>query len=288
MHTVSEHPHRLLPSPPDRRTVVSALEVGARRHMVHALLEVDVTEARRRLRAHRERTGEALSFTAFVVGCLARAVDADRRLHACRDWRGRLVLFEDVDVATLVEPAPGEVAIPHILRAANRRPLGDLHTELRAVQARPASSAQRSGALVRLAPWVPGPLLRLALRALGRAPHWLKRTSGTAVVTSVGMFGGGGGWGLGIVPLHTLALVLGGIAKKPGVVGDRIEARETLSLTVSVDHDLVDGAPAARFVEALRTLLEEAHGLPPEPGPEGAPEPAPPGAPGGPPAGAPG
>jgi pyruvate/2-oxoglutarate dehydrogenase complex dihydrolipoamide acyltransferase (E2) component len=75
------------------------------------------------------------------------------------------------------------------------------------------------------------------------------------------MFGGGGGWGIGIVPLHTLALVLGGITRKPGVVGDRIEVREYLALTVSVDHDLVDGAPAARFVESLRALVEGANGL---------------------------
>jgi len=262
---VSGAPHRVIPFDRARRTVVGALEVGARRHMIHALVELDVTEPRRRLRAHRARTGEALSFTAFVVGCLARAIDGDRRLHAYRDWRGRIVLFEDVDVVTLVEPEAGEVAIPHILRAANRRTVRELHEELRAVQARPAASAQRSGVLARLAGWVPGPLLRLTLRALGRAPHWLKRTSGTAVVTSVGMFGGGGGWGLGIVPLHTLALVLGGIARKPGVVGDRIEPREYLALTVSVDHDLVDGAPAARFVETLRALIEGAHGLAPEP-----------------------
>jgi pyruvate/2-oxoglutarate dehydrogenase complex dihydrolipoamide acyltransferase (E2) component len=266
---VSDAPHRLLPFARARRTVVGALEVGARRHMVHALVELDVTEPRRRLRAHRERTGEALSFTAFVVGCLASAIDADRRLHAYRDWRGRLVLFEDVDVVTLVEPEAGQVAIPHILRAANRRSLRQLHDELRAVQARPAASAQRSGVLARLAGWVPGPLLRLTLRALGRAPHWLKRTSGTTVVTSVGMFGGGAGWGIGIVPLHTLALVLGGISRKPGVVGDRIEVREYLALTVSVDHDLVDGAPAARFVEALRVLVEGGHGL--EQGPEAPP-----------------
>ncbi len=265
---MNEAPHQLVPFARARRTVVGALEVGARRHMIHALVEVDVTEPRRRLQALRERTGEARSFTAFVVSCLARAIETDRRLHAYRDWRGRLVLFEDVDVATLVEPAAGQVAIPHIIRAANRRTIRQLHDELRAVQARPASSAQRSGLLARLSGWVPGPVLRLTLRALGRAPHWLKRTSGTTVVTSVGMFGGGGGWGIGIVPLHTLALVLGGIARKPGVVGERIELREYLSLTVSVDHELIDGAPAARFVESLRALIEGAHGLEREPVPE--------------------
>ncbi len=112
MPAVRDAPFQLLPFARARRTVVGALEVGARRHMVHALVELDVTEPRRRLRAHRERTGQALSFTAFVVSCLARAIDADKRLHAYRDWRGRLVLFEDVDVVTLVEPEAGATAGP--------------------------------------------------------------------------------------------------------------------------------------------------------------------------------
>jgi pyruvate/2-oxoglutarate dehydrogenase complex dihydrolipoamide acyltransferase (E2) component len=34
-----------------------------------------------------------------------------------------------------------------------------------------------------------------------------------------------------------------------------------LDLTVSVDHDIVDGAPAARFVNNLRTRLENADGM---------------------------
>jgi hypothetical protein len=65
----------------------------------------------------------------------------------------------------------------------------------------------------------------------------------------------GGGWGIP-VPNHTLQLTLGGIARKPGVIDDRIEIREYLSVTISFDHDIVDGAPAARFVQHLRELVE--------------------------------
>ena len=37
--------------------------------------------------------------------------------------------------------------------------------------------------------------------------------------------------------------------------------REYLSLTISVDHDLVDGAPAARFTGRLKELIESGYGL---------------------------
>lgn len=258
---MSDDAFEVRPFPRSRHDVVDALEVGVRRHVVHALLEIDVTRPRALLREREARTGERLSFTAFVVASLGRAVDADRRLHACRDWRGRLVLFDEVDVVTLVEPEPGAVAVPHVVRAANRRGVLELHEELRRVQRTPAASAQRSGRLARLSPLVPGPRRRLFLRGLRRCPRWQKRVAGTALVTSVGMFGAGAGWAVGIVPLHTLALTVGGVTRKPGVVDGRVEPRELLCLTVSVDHDVVDGAPAARFVARLRELLEGGEAL---------------------------
>ncbi len=252
-------PFEVRPFPRERHDVVDALEVGVRRHMVHALLELDVTRARERLRAG--APGERLSFTAFVVASLARAIDEDRRLHAYRDWRGRLVLFEEVDVVTLVESDVDRVAIPHVIRAANRRTVREIHDEIRRVQAEPASSAQRSGALARLSPLVPGFVRRLFLRALRRNPRWLKRTAGTTIVTSIGMFGIGAGHLVGIVPLHTLGLTVGAITPKPAVVDGRIAPREVRAVTASIDHDVVDGAPAARFARRLREIVEGAEVL---------------------------
>lgn len=251
----------LRPFPPGRQDVIDALEVGVRRHMVHALLELDVTRPRQLILDHETRTGERISFTAFVVASLARAIDRDRLLHAYRDWRGRLVLFDEVDVVTLVEPEPGAVAIPHVIREANRLTVREIQGEIRTVQVKPAASAQRSGALARLSRFVPAPLRRLFFRLLRRSPHLMKRTAGTTLVTSVGMFGVGAGWAVGIVPLHTACLTVGGIAVRPGIVEGRVEPREQLALTLSVDHDLVDGAPAARFVKHLRELVEGAEVL---------------------------
>ena len=41
---------------------------------------------------------------------------------------------------------------------------------------------------------------------------------------------------------------------------DRIEPREILNLTVVFDHDVADGAPAARFVWRLVELIESGYG----------------------------
>ncbi len=40
-----------------------------------------------------------------------------------------------------------------------------------------------------------------------------------------------------------------------------IAIREYLSLTISLNHDLIDGAPAARFTQRLKDLIESGYGL---------------------------
>ncbi|HEU4708147.1 MAG TPA: 2-oxo acid dehydrogenase subunit E2 [Methylophilaceae bacterium] len=112
-----------------------------------------------------------------------------------------------------------------------------------------------------MAPYVPGFIRDVFYWAFRQNPRWLKARAGTVVVTSVGLFGQGAGWGLTFLPFHTLGLTIGGIAEKPGVVEGRIAIREYLSLTLSFDHDIVDGAPAARFTQQLKELLEQGYGL---------------------------
>jgi pyruvate/2-oxoglutarate dehydrogenase complex dihydrolipoamide acyltransferase (E2) component len=54
---------------------------------------------------------------------------------------------------------------------------------------------------------------------------------------------------------------VGGIARKPAVIEERVEPRDMLDLTVAFDHDVVDGGPAARFVKRLVELIESGYGL---------------------------
>ena len=56
-------------------------------------------------------------------------------------------------------------------------------------------------------------------------------------------------------------LTLGGISERPVATDGRVEPREILCMTISLDHDTVDGAPAARFVSRLTELIESGHGL---------------------------
>jgi pyruvate/2-oxoglutarate dehydrogenase complex dihydrolipoamide acyltransferase (E2) component len=254
--------HRRKAFPRERRLVLDTLQMGRRRPMMHGLLEVDVTAPRRLMREHREQTGESLSFTAFVLACVGKAVAAHPEVHAVRDWLGRLVMFEDVDVTTIVEvDVEGRrFGLARVVRDANRRSFRDIHNEIRSVQS--------AGSMPRGLRWAakgmlfaPGPLRRGIFRFLLCFPRFRKQHTGTVLLTAVGMFGGGAGWGFSAPGIHGLSIVVGGIASRNGRGEDDPLGREVLYLTVSADHELIDGAPLARFIRDLRELIEGGDGV---------------------------
>jgi pyruvate/2-oxoglutarate dehydrogenase complex dihydrolipoamide acyltransferase (E2) component len=245
--------------PPSRRLVVGAMRAGRRVAPMYGLLDLDVTEARRRCRA----ATPPLSFTAFVVACAARAAAAHPDVHAYRDWRGRVVRHRYVDVGTLLEIAgpDGPLPLAHLIRDADVRSVSDISAELRAIKAEPTASL--SGRLLRRA----GPVAFHLPGAVGGF-YWLlarsirmRRIAGTVSVTSVGMFAGGGGFAISFPTPITLGLVVGGVSPRPRAVDGAVEIRDVLELTVMVDHNVVDGAPAARFGAELRRLIESAEPL---------------------------
>lgn len=118
----------------------------------------------------------------------------------------------------------------------------------------------------RLSDALPVPLLRPLLRAttfltetldLDLKPLGLERRPfGSAMVTSVGMFGLPHGfaplaWMYGV----PLLVLVGELTSKAIVVDGRVEAREVLPITATIDHRYVDGAQIARAMTAFREYL---------------------------------
>ncbi len=258
--------YKVVPNPKLRRGLALMYVAVQRTHKTHGLIEVDVTDARRSLRGHEAQTGEHLSFTGFVILCLAHAIEEEKSLHACRQGGKHLVLFDQVDVATYIERdvAGRKQPIQYIVRAANEKSLAEISREIEAAQAAAVKDVWEG---FQVEPWLAA-LPMFLVRGLwavfwslrGRYPRVQRKYGGTVGLTSVGMFGTGAGWA---IPLsyHTLDVALGGIAEKPAVVDGRIAIRELLCVTLSFDHDLVDGAPAARFVSRLKDLIESGYGL---------------------------
>lgn len=252
---------RVVPYAKIRRWTAVAYHSVITKPMIHGLFEADVTTARTLLREHKASAGETMSFTAFLTACLARAVAEHKEVQAMRFGRKRLVLFDDVDVWIPIErEADGQkMPLPHIVRAANRKSVRAIHDEIRAAQVSDIARAMRGPRL--LPPALFGAYIWLFWRIGRMRPQFQKHFAGTVSLTSVGMFGKGAGWGIPPPSPAPLMLTLGGIAKRQEFDGDQTRTREYLSLTISVDHTIVDGAPAARFAQRLAELIESAYGL---------------------------
>jgi pyruvate/2-oxoglutarate dehydrogenase complex dihydrolipoamide acyltransferase (E2) component len=257
---------KVVPYPKMRRLMAVAYRSAQRKPMIYGLLEVDVTKARAFLQEYKAKTGESLSFTAFIIACLAKAIDEHKAVQALRKGRKHLIVFEDVDVATPIERdvSGQKPSIQYTIRAANRKTFREIHDEIRAAQVEDAETVLRGFKAIHALLFLPTFLFRPFFWVgswIARAyPQMQKQSWGTVGITAVGMFGKGAGWGIPTAT-PTLMITLGGIGEKPGVVDGQIAIREYLSLTISFDHDLIDGAPAARFTRRFKDLIESGYGL---------------------------
>lgn len=249
-----------------RQLVAESLRVAEHKHIIQGLLELDVTAARQFIRQYEARTGDQLSFTAFIIACLGKAVSEDKIVQAYRLGNRKLIVFDDVDVYTSVERTTTEgeqVVKPHVFRAADKKTYWAINLEMQEVQARPADKvmSRQMQVVSDIGMALPGFLRRFFTRIVFSDPRRWRQLGGTVGVTAVGMFGEGSGWGIPVASPLTLLLTVGSIAEKPGIVDGHIEPREYLSLTMSFDHDIIDGAPAARFASRLKQLIECGYGL---------------------------
>ncbi len=265
--------------PKERLGMAAYLDLKSDRHVMYALLEVDVSSARRFIEDVKARTGEQLSFTGYLVYCLAQAVEADKSVQAYRKGHNKLVMFDDVDVGFMIEMMRGEghVLRGYVVRSANRKTYPEIHQEIRAVQSRqvPTDTDKASWFLKAMQmPWPLSKVFKALFRSvISRNPTIVTSLAGTVGVSSVGMFGKGhSGWGIA-TGTHALDLIVGGTAGKLVQVDGQVETHDMLSLTILFDHDVIDGAPAARFTRTLVELIESGNGLDFDPG-KVTPEPA--------------
>lgn len=261
-HTVQEFP-------PSRIATFDTGYIGLRKHHMKALLELDVTDARELIRTYRRCHKKEMSFMVWALKCIAQALSEYPTAHALRRGKKRRVIFDDVDISTIVEKVVmGEkVPLPVVIRKVNKKTLTEIQAEIRAAKNQEVHGEQdfvlgENGLSWGMKFFLAMPqIVRLIIwRLILRNPFLMKQLAGTVVVTSVGMMGKIRGW---VIPvsLHPVCFALGSVVKKPGVVGDGIAVREFLHMTILIDHDVMDGAPAARFVSRLTELMEKGYGL---------------------------
>ncbi|WP_455463142.1 2-oxo acid dehydrogenase subunit E2 [Candidatus Hodarchaeum mangrovi] len=256
--------------PRNRLGIIDYLDEAQKRHIITGLLEIDVTKARELIKKHKVNTGTTVSFTGWICWCIGQVLNENKEIHSVRRGRGKLIIFKDVDITIQVERVvEGKtIPLPYVLRKVNKLSVLEITQEIRSAQTQvfDNQSVQVLGNrkkllyLARLGIYLPKFIRKRFWKRVLWDPFSMKKLSGLVSVTSVGMFGSRLGWAIPLTGFP-ISITVGGIGKKPGILNETILIREFLALTLQFDHDIVDGAPAARFSTKLVDFLETAKGL---------------------------
>lgn len=250
---------------------IATIDIGAtsrKKHHIYALLELDVTEARR-LITLKKREKESISFNSWLIKCISKAVEEYRDIHGIRKGKRKIVLFKDVDISIMIErEIDGQkVPLPYIIRKTNEKSISEINEEVKRGISQTINDEgnyvlgdKKNQYIMKLYYLLPGSFRRMIWNMIIGNPFITKENMGTIMITSVGMIGKINGW---VIPMsvHPLSFAVGSIIKKPGVVAGKIEIREYLYITVAIDHDVIDGAPAVRALNKLNMLIEKGFGL---------------------------
>ncbi len=196
-------------------------------------MEVDVTEAGRTGRELSARWqsgpkgGASITYTHLIVKAAALALTEHPRLNATLEGH-TIRLPDEVNVGLAVSLDEGLI-VP-VVRDADRKPLRQI-----AVEARELSEKARQGTLT-----------------------VDEVTGGTFTVTTLGMYDVDIFTPI-VNPPQCAILGVGRVKDAPAFEGDRVVRRSVLNLSLSFDHRLVDGAPAAEFLRGVKDYLEHPH-----------------------------
>lgn len=258
---------RTVEFPKSRLATFDIGAIGKTKHYVTALLELDVTAARKKIRAARRSGGARISFTGWLLMTIAQTVGRHKEVAAFRVGRRKLMVFDDIDVSIVVERELGgtRVPLPLLIRKANEKSAAVITAEIEGAKTVTLAREQmvlerRTSFAEKLYYFLPGAVRRLAWRAMLRHPRFVFKKMGNVVVTAVGMMGRVNGWFVQ-TSVHPLAFGVGSITRNPVVAGDEVGIGEVLHMTVLIDHNAVDGAPMARFIAALAENIENGAGL---------------------------
>ena len=202
-----------------RKTTAERLSLSART-AAHStiVMEVDMSNA---ARIHMETR---LSYTEMLVKAVATALREHKIVNATLDGE-QIKVFEDVNVGVAVAAEKGLI-VP-VIRNADKKSLNEIASILQTLVEK-----ARQGELTKK-----------------------DVTGGTFTITNLGMYGVDVFIPI-INPPETAILGVGRVVEKPVAVNGQVAVRPMMQLSLAYDHRIVDGAPAARFLQSIKQILE--------------------------------
>ena len=225
--------YELVPHDTMRRIIAERLTL-AKQTIPHFYLSIDckldaLLKARKRLNAMAPQDGPRafrISVNDFIIKALAMALQQTPRANATWTEEG-ILLHRGSDIAVAVALPGGGLFTP-VVRNAELKSLSEISNEMRDLAARARSK-------------------RLA-------PH--EYQGGTTEISNLGMYGIAQ-FDAVINPPHASILAVGKAEKRPIVRKDKIKVATMMSVTLSVDHRVIDGALGAELLDAFKSFIED-------------------------------
>ncbi len=224
--------YEVIPHDKMRRVIAERLTL-AKQTIPHYYLSIDcrldeLMRARERMNASSPREGPRaykLSVNDFIIKAMALALQEVPAANATWTEGGMLRhKYSDVGVAVAIE---GGLFTP-VIHQAEIKSLSEISNEMR----------------------------DLAERARKRRLPPYEYQGGTTSISNLGMYGIKS-FDAVINPPHATILAVGAAERRPVVLGDVLEPATVMSVTLSCDHRVVDGATGAALLAAFKTFIED-------------------------------
>ncbi len=221
--TVQPRVREVIPLAGIRKTTAERLSFSARTAPHSTItMEIDMTNA---AKLHKET---AASYTDILVKAVAAALKEHPLLNSTLDGE-QIKVFEDINVGVAVATEQGLV-VP-VVHKADKKTLVEISQATKDL-----TEKARQGKLTKE-----------------------NLTGGTFTITNLGMYEVDIFIPI-INPPETAILGIGRITETPVLVDQEIKVKPFMQLSLSFDHRVVDGAPAAQFLQKVKQILESESG----------------------------
>lgn len=178
------------------------------------------------IREQLKAVGIKVSINDLIVRASALALKVHPNINSgFNSVNSTIIRFKTIDISIAVSLEAG--LITPIVRHADYKDVGQISAEVRHLAAR-----AREGKLAKE-----------------------EYTGGSFTISNLGMFGVSHFLAV-INPPQAAILAVGGIEEKPVVKNNAVVPGKTMTLTLSVDHRVIDGADAAKFIKTVQQYLE--------------------------------
>lgn len=224
------------PSPPEgvkiipitgmRKTIADRLDMSMKTALhVPLTIEVDMTNALKLLEKLRsEETRVHITLTDILVKVVAETLEEYPIVNSIVDHE-QIKVLGNINIGVAVALEDG-LLVP-VIHDANKKSVTEISTTLK----------------------------ELTNQVVTKKSLSKESSGGTFTISNLGMFGVDIFAPI-INPPESAILGVGRVAKKPVIIDDEIAVKSMMTMTLVFDHRVMDGAFAARFLQALKKKLE--------------------------------